>query len=151
MLNRAQWEVLAITGRGRVLDIDEIQETDCVQICIACDDEEIFCVHQCADNGMNATQHVRHVTIGARQVGNREQRTLQGFGTLQLLMRMLQPEPLQRAAQMLTSKLQRLYHSFQKVLRVLPRQQAQQQQRGLGLLAEANGHTVPIEVPVRLV
>ncbi|HEU4662631.1 MAG TPA: hypothetical protein VFS55_01235 [Dokdonella sp.] len=48
---------------------------------------------------MDAAKQVRHVAVGSCQVGNREQRALQGLGVLELLVRLVQVLQLQRAAQ----------------------------------------------------
>nr|WP_246120659.1 hypothetical protein [Luteimonas granuli] len=71
--------------RGRVLDIDEIQQLEGVGGRVAQDDVEVLRVHQRADDVVDAAQHFGHVEAGHRQLGNGEQRALQLFGVLQAL------------------------------------------------------------------
>ena len=87
----------ARVARRGVLDVGEVQEADRVALGVVQHDEEVLRVHQRADDRVDAAQHVRHVALGAGQVGDREQRALQLLRMRQARVGLLQFGPAQRA------------------------------------------------------
>ena len=140
---------MANLERGRRFDIDEIQEADRAARRVVQHDEEIFGVHQRADDRVDAAQHVQHVTLGAGEVGDREQRALQVFRTLELLVRILQFGPLQRPPQVLAGQLQRHLQFREETCIGMRGLQLQQQHGRLGLRAQPDRHALAVRMPVR--
>ena len=79
--------------------VDVVDEAQGAALDVAAHDEEVFRIHQRADDAVQALQHLRHVQRGAGQVGDGEQRALQMLGALQLPVRIVQVQQLDGVVQ----------------------------------------------------
>ncbi len=129
----AHRQIEMIAGNHRILYIGVVHEPQGVGLGIVQHDEEVFGIHQGADDRMEAAQHVGHVAIGAGQVRYCEQCALQAFGAFQPCVRCLQRCGRKSTVQMTASELERLKGLIDQVLCAGFRGCGEQKDRRVGL------------------
>ena len=75
-------QILIGIGYVGVLGVGEVGEAQQFALGVVQHDEEILCIDQFADDAVHLVQHFALVLLAARDVGDREQCTLQALGFL---------------------------------------------------------------------